>query len=175
MKNLFFVVTVLCGLLAACDDEISLEDELEVLVESETVQLDTICENGGCDTLNAVQFTLALDAANASSENDTVQFLQYRVDYQLPQLKKKIPFFAAPLDIVLSKGDETVFNIQIAGSKQRALVFNQVGGREVNGIARVTLAGYDELDDRVNFEFTFHVALGDFITGDVSHGTQEGE
>lgn len=148
--------------LIGCEGETSPIDTLTAEVGAERVLVDTYCTNGGCDSAPGVSVVLTLDAADALPENDTVEIQQYRVDYSSSEIND-IPYFADDVNIVLERQASASITLQIAGTRQREAVFNTVGGKQVLGTARVTLAGYDEKDARIDFSFTVDIGFGDFV------------
>ena len=151
-----------------CDTSVDLPDELDVQVQQQTFYVDTYCANGGCEDDDVLECMISLDAQTAVAENDSVQLLQYRVDFQIPQLNTVVPFFAAPLDVNLQKGDETTVDIRMAGIRQKEFILQQVGRGPVSGVSRVTLAGHDEMEEVVFYKFNVNIAFGDFISDAVA-------
>ena len=167
MKRALFVVFcafVFLGTIGGCEETESVEESLEVNVLNGAITVDTYCDNGGCEDLALLAFTLRLDMETPLPENDEVTFLQYRIDYTLTGVKEKVPYFSAPIEVIVHNNDDIAMSLQVAGSRQRAFLKKEIGTDTVMGTGKVTLAGYDEKDNRIDYTFGFNIHFGDFTT-----------
>ena len=171
MKRCVYTIPMMSLLTMGCDDTASLEEYLAVSLQETIATVESVCENGGCDGPPNLALTLSLDADSALPENDEIEFLQYRVDYTIPG--ETLPYFAAPVEAVVQNNSDTALILRIAGSRQRQSL-SHVEGDTAIGTARLTLAGYDEKDHRVDYDFGFNIQFGDFVTWttDEPGGTQ---
>jgi hypothetical protein len=160
MKKVIAVIVIVASVTTGCDDTDPLDEYLEVTLLENSVQVDVSCDNGGCETAPEINFAVRLEADDALRENDEIEFLQYRVDYTLSG--GAIPFFASPLQAIVHNNSETVLSLQVAGARQRAALADR-SDDIVAGTARLTLAGYDEKDEQVEFDLGFNIQFGDFV------------
>lgn len=173
MSRYAWGVMLLPMILGACEDGSYLEEYLEVGLLDDTAQVDTVCDNGGCEEPAQLSFSLSLDYDNALPENDEVELLQYKVEYTAAGLSGKIPPFAGPAQIIARNGSSVPITLQVAGTQQREFVYNHIGGRKMRGTATLTLAGYDEKNERVDAEFGFSIRFGDYVTNSPTPSGEE--
>jgi len=136
--------------------------ELEVILGAGQVEVDTRCDNGGCEEAStlAVQANITTDDRPATS----VDLEQYRVDYNLSGTDESVPFFASPMNLRVSAGAPVTFTVHPAGDRQREWILSRFGYDVVDGTGTLVLAGYDQDDNLVTAEAVFDIAFGDFVT-----------
>lgn len=131
------------------------------------IQLDVDCGNGGCDAVPALTGLLTYNADVASSAEDQVEILQYRVDYQLaaPNDLIAMPYFAGHLAFELPVGESAEFSVAAAADRQRDFILERLPGQAVAGTATLMLAGYDLQNEQVFPRAQFEIFFGDFVVG----------
>jgi hypothetical protein len=67
-------------------------------------------------------------------------------------------FSPPPLQAIVRNNSETVLSLQVAGTWQRAALADR-SDDIVAGTARLTLVGYDEKDEQVEFDLGFNILL----------------
>jgi len=129
------------------------------------IQVDSDCSNGGCAELPALTGQLTYDADIASTAEDYVEILQYRVDYQLaaPNDQVAMPYFAGHLSLMVPVGETLDFNVAAAADRQRDLIRTRLPGQSVSGTATLMLAGYDLKNEQVFPKAEFEIFFGDFV------------
>ena len=90
-------------------------------------------------------------------EHDTIELLQYRVEFSLDSALGDVPYYAGPLALVIAPDDSQELKLTAAGDAQRAHVAQTSGEKTVSGEATVTLAGSDWDDRQVLVSTTFDV------------------
>jgi hypothetical protein len=90
-------------------------------------------------------------------ELDTIELLQYRVEFSLDSGLGDVPYYAGPLALMIAPDDSQELKLTAAGDAQRELVEQTFGQKAVSGEAKVTLAGYDWEDRQVFVSSTFDV------------------
>lgn len=135
--------------------------------------VDTTCEVtcGGED-----QISVLIDYPDRQYiEDEVIELVQYRVDYDVPLVPGEIPYFAGTLGVSLAPGNGTTLALTAAGSRQRDFVGERVGGDNVAGTATLTLAGYDWDDAQLLIEGEFDIRFGDVgASGDTGGGAGSG-
>jgi hypothetical protein len=164
VKHTILSIVLLVSIATGCDEN-SVEDELELTIDSQSlpIQVDTVCHNGGCDSEGIIAFTVGFDEDAQLSDETEVEFLQYRIDYTVPSLASPIPFHAGRLQLLVYPEKASFGVLPSAGEKQRDFVVdNNLGDVEIGGKAVLTLAGYDQYDEQVFLETVFDISFGDF-------------
>jgi len=130
------------------------------------VEVDTNCDDGGCDGLEQLQATLNFDQQGFVSGTAQVEILQYKVEYGLYDLAadNQPPYYAGVTTVVVNINDSVDFNVRAAGSNQRDWIRARYGDRQLDGTATLTLAGYDQLNQVVQVSSDFDISFGDFVT-----------
>ena len=162
--------------LIGCDPQ-DAEDRLVLSVgDGSAVRVDTFC-NPSCSGTDTIEVSLDYPR-EAYREAETIELLQYRVDYRLSDVGGKTPFFAGVISVVLSPGDGDDLTLKIAGNAQREHVAEEVGGDAVSGTATLMLTGYDWRDSWVTIESDFPIRFAD-LEGDnlgaAGNGGSDGE
>lgn len=131
------------------------------------IQLDVDCSNGGCAEAPTLTGLLTYNADVASSAEDHVEILQYRIDYQLtaPNDLIAMPYFAGHLAFKLPVGESAEFSVAAAADQQRDFIRTRLPGQAVAGVATLMLGGYDLNNEQVFPRATFEVFFGDFVVG----------
>lgn len=131
------------------------------------IQLDVDCSNGGCAEPPLLTGHLTYQADIASSAEDYVEILQYRVDYKLlaPHDLVAMPYFAGHLSLLVPVGEVGEFNLAAASDRQRAAIRARFGDDPVSGTATLMLAGYDLNNEQVFPKVDFEIFFGDFVVG----------
>lgn len=75
--------------------------------------------------------------------NESIELLQYRIDYGLDAAVGAVPYYAGQLSVPLKPGDMTTLTLPVAGSAQRTFVTQTLGTRTADGQATISFAGYD--------------------------------
>jgi hypothetical protein len=175
VKRAYPGAVALISLLWGCDTG-TLEDRLVLTFApySTPVNVDTDCGNGGCGGQERIAATLGFDRDSYVAEDTRVQFEQYRVEYDLPDIEPDVPYFASPLDLVVTPAETTTFYFYAAGQTQRDFVREAAGGEPAQGTARLTLAGYDDQDEQVFLEKGFDISFADFRASAEAAGGSDG-
>jgi hypothetical protein len=149
--------------LVGCDSDAA-EDRLVVTVgDGSTVNVDTFCDPS-CSGAESIEVSLDYPR-EAYREAETIELLQYRVDYQLSDVGGDTPFFAGLISVVLGPGDGDDLTLKVVGNAQREHVVEEVGGDAVSGTATLKLTGYDWSDSWVTIEHDFPIRFAD-VEGD---------
>lgn len=130
------------------------------------VEVDTRCDNGGCDEPVHVEALLSIKGDD--HPNATVEIFQYRVVYDLSGVED-VPYHAATTNLDVSVTAPATLTAVAASERQRAWVLSEVGYDRVEGTATLELAGYDQDDEVVLAEAEFEILFGD------SDGTTSGD
>ena len=169
------VVGVLAlGFAGGCDSD-AVEDTLRVRLDlGQPLTVDTFCE-GGC--AGADELTVRIEYPDYPAElqprDEWVDFEQFRIDYALSTLDDEVPFFAGTSSVTVAPGDQASFSVTVAGSPQRAFVYDAIGGELAAGHATLTLAGYDWDNNQVFIERDFDIRFVDVVGEiDVSDASQ---
>jgi hypothetical protein len=128
------------------------------------VQVDTQCGTfcGGGD-----QVAVRIDYASERARSDeTIEILQYRVDYDLSyDSLRGVPYFAGTMGVALGPGDSTTVVLTVAGTEQRKYVAEIAGGDPASGTATLTFAGYDWDGEVFETESTFDIRFAEIPDG----------
>ena len=140
---------------AACSDPSS-AGRLELSLENaETaVVIDTGCA-AACDRVPlglSVMYPM-----ETFPPQDTIDLLQYKIEYDLGDRVSAVPYFAGTTTLALKPGDTEPLQLTAAGAAQRSAVERAQGGQEITGNATVTVAGYDWDDRQVFVSLRFGV------------------
>ncbi len=151
--------------LAACQPS-SVSDQLFITFgsgeNSPPAQIDMDCETEDCDGSEVVGVEVTWGAASSAPEDATVELEQYRIDYYLPALgDEEVPYFAGVLSAVVPVGETVSFNVRAAGEPQREFVRARTDD-PIDGVATITVAGYDHRNEIVQVSADFEVVFGDF-------------
>jgi hypothetical protein len=164
----------LAFLVAGCGpDPIEEVLTLDVPPYSIPVEIDSFCNNGGCTGQDDLTIILSFKDDAYLAEDAQVEFLQYRVDYQLNEIEEEIPYFAALATVIVYPGSTTSLSIATAGYAQRNFIHDRVGEETVKGTAHLTLAGFDHVEELVLFDAVFAVKFGDFVDVPVTPPEEE--
>jgi hypothetical protein len=139
------------------------------------VEVDTLCGNGGCQTSAELAANLSFEDDGTVGDDAVVEILQYRVDYTMGGFVDEVPYYSGATSVVVAKGASTIFQVRVAGDRQRDFFASRLGSGEVNGEGRLTLAGYDEFDEIVLVFADFDIAFGDFEVGGEGSGDSSGD
>lgn len=156
--------------LAACNDASS-DDRITLeLAGSDAVELQFGCA-AACPEAS-VALVLNYPESTGWHEADTIQLLQYRVDYQIAGSKLELPYYAEPLSLVIKPDELRPLTLMAAGDAQRAKLEDALGSARASGRASLQLAGYD-WDNRqvfveVDFDVQFRRAQGGVQSSDDS-------
>lgn len=123
------------------------------------VQVDTACGTtcGGSD-----QIAVTIRYPNKQyRDDDIVELLQYRIDYNLAFVKEGMPYFAGTVNVALAPGDSASMVLTVAGTAQRKYVAKEVGSDPVGGTATLKFAGYDWDDGQFTTESEFDLRFAD--------------
>jgi len=161
-------------LMLGCDAK-STADRLQLTLGAEggPVSVDTTCAEtcGGNDQL-------ALHVAYSDDlypPQETIELLQYRIDYDLRGASKvKLPFFAGKTRITLIPGGSADVSLAAAGSAQRALALENHPTETLAGTATLSVAGYDWDNAEVVVTATFDIEFSDLGAADASNSTDAG-
>ena len=142
--------------LAGCSDPSS-DGRVTVVIDNDSQPLlQTQCGSSCQSTTLALQ----LDYPTGSyTERDTIELLQYRVDYDLTDQTLEIPYYAEPLAVVVKPGDTRALTLTVAGRAQRKVLEQALAGATASGSATLQLAGYDWNDRQVFIHQTFAVRV----------------
>jgi hypothetical protein len=164
IKHLAFAAAIFC-VISGCDDN-AIEDKIVLTFapNSTPVKVDTFCDNGGCSGEEKLTVRVEFDDDAYVAEDTEVAFEQYRIDYQLDEVSRDIPYFASPIRASLVPDDTTTVAVSASGKTQRTFVYKAVGDKVVKGTAYLTLAGYDDDDEVVMIEKSFDISFGDYVT-----------
>jgi hypothetical protein len=147
------IATLAC-VTAACTDPLS-EDRLEVEVDSIKAPVVRFACAAGCP---ASTVTLAIEYPVASyNPEDTLQLLQYRIDYDVTGSKLELPYYAEPMSLVIKPGDQKELMLTAAGQAQRDSLEAKLGSSTASGKASIQLAGYDWDNQQVFIHADFDV------------------
>lgn len=166
-------ITVSLALFAfGCSGAVELDVGLASGASGAPVQVDTRCDNGGCESGDRVDLVVGI--RNDDQPAATVEVQQYRVSYDLPDVAPEVvPYFAAELEVSIVAGSPATLSVKAVGQRQREWILSRAGYDQIDGTATVTLAGYDQDDEVVEAQVDFAIAFGDFVTDPGSQG--EGE
>jgi hypothetical protein len=145
----------------SCSDPSS-DQRLELAISN----ADALVVELGCAAECAeATLTVALEyPAESFNPADTIQLLQYRVDYELPGSKAEIPYYAEPLSLVINPDELRTLTLTAAGAKQREQIEAALGSTIGRGNATLQLAGYDwdnrHVFVRTDFEVRFRRGRG---------------
>lgn len=149
---------------AGCGSDSAAE---RLLVELDTgggpVQVDSACAEacGGAD-----QIAVTIEYPRKQYRDDEiVEVLQYRVDYNLAHISRQMPYFAGTVSVGLAPGDSAGVVLTVAGTEQRDYVHAAVGGDPVGGTATLSFAGYDWDDGQFTTESEFDIRFSDLANG----------
>jgi hypothetical protein len=156
-RHIPLTLILLCAL--GCDPE-PVEEDLRVrFPDASRVEVDVDC-GGGCGGTSRLGVEIEYDA-EFRPDDETVELLQYRIDYELDGLDEQPPFFADEQGIALTPGDVVSFDVTPAGPAQREFVREQADGESVSGVATITFAGYDYDDAQIFIEADFPIRFSD--------------
>lgn len=135
------------------------------------VEVDTLCDNGGCDGLEQLEAELHFQDHDLLNPDAQVEILQYQVQYDLFAFDEEaegeaLPFYANLTSVRVDLGESTAFNVRAAGERQRDWVRSRFGSDQVDGVGTLTLAGFDHRNEVVQVDVEFDIAFGDFVTAD---------
>jgi hypothetical protein len=123
------------------------------------VHVDTRCQNGGCGAADQLEVHVSVQSDDIP--NPAVEILQYRVDYDLPDVLELVPYYASATSVDVSAEAPATFNVRAAGERQREWIVS--GGYDrIDGTGTLTLAGYDQDDKVRTAEASFDIVFGDF-------------
>ena len=141
-------------LFSACSDPGS-SDRLTV----ELASLNPIVVRFDCATQcpkSTVALTIDYPGA-AYNPADTLQLLQYRVDYDLDDVGVQVPYYAEPLSLVVKPNEMQDVMLLAAGDAQRARLARELDATSAIGDARLQLAGFDWDNRHVFIDLDFKV------------------
>ena len=127
------------------------------------VDVDTRCENGGCDSLEQVEASVSIDAHGHADA--AIEILQYRVDYDLVGVAEQVPYYASETNLTVSADTAATLTVNAAGERQREWIIARFGFDQLQGTATLTLAGYDQDDNVKQAEAEFAIRFGDLEDG----------
>lgn len=88
---------------------------------------------------------------------DTLQLLQYRIDYDLTGSSQKLPYYAEPLSVVIKPGETKELALPAAGDAQRDRLSTTFAGKSTRAKASLQLAGYDWDNEQIFVKTEFDV------------------
>jgi hypothetical protein len=139
---------------AACSDSLS-EDRLDVALESSEAILIRFDCAASCPDPTLM---LTIDYPQASyNPADTLQLLQYRVDYDVTGSKLELPYYAESLSLVIKPGDQKALSLKAAGQAQRDKLRAKLGSSSGSARASLQIAGYDWDNQQVFIHTDFDV------------------
>ena len=147
------IATLAC-VTAACSESLS-EDRLEVEVDSTEA---TVVRFECAASCTASTVTLTINYPLASyNPDDTLQLLQYRIDYDVSGSKLTLPYYAEPMSLVIKPGDDKEVTLTAAGQAQRDRLEAKLGASTGSAKASIQLAGYDWDNQQVFIHADFDV------------------
>ncbi|HET8933030.1 MAG TPA: hypothetical protein VFN67_06315 [Polyangiales bacterium] len=152
---------------AACNDPSS-ESRLGVTLASS----DPVIVQFGCGSeCVEASLSLAIDyPQGAYNSADTIQLLQYRIDYEIAGSKLDLPYYAEPLSLVIKPDELRPLTLVAAGDAQREELADALGSTRASGTASVQLGGYDwdnrQVFVRADFEVQFRRGQGSVQASD---------
>ena len=147
------VATLAC-VTAACSDPLS-EDRLDVeLDDTEAIVVRFDCSSG-C-AYPSLKLGISYPPASYNPE-DTLQLLQYRIDYDLTGSTQELPYYAEPMSLVIKPGDQKELMLTAAGPAQRDWLKAKLGASSGSAKASLQLAGYDWDNHQVFLHSDFDV------------------
>lgn len=149
------LVLVACATLGACNSA-AVDDEISLSVAKTPAHITLGCADD-CP-MSTVVLDLEFEGGYRPSE-DQVELLQYRVDYDIPDLRAKVPFFAAETAITLRPGGRVQISLPLVGRKQRSALTSGVTQLPMEGLVTLTLAGYDPQNENLTLSVDIPVRL----------------
>jgi hypothetical protein len=149
----------------------AIELDVSVTEPATRVEVDTRCDNGGCDVPAQVEVEVSIK--NDDQPGATVEILQYRVDYDLIDAEGQVPFHAGAARWSVGAGTPATFLVPAAGQRQREEILTLFGYVRVDATGTLTLAGYDQDDEVVTGAAQFAIGFGDFEGGVGGEGEDE--
>lgn len=172
MRALHHSLVVSVMALSACDEAAGLDVSFGSGQYAPPVQVDTRCDNGGCETPAYLEVEVSIGGEPRADA--VVEILQYRVDYDLAGVGEEVPFFAAATILTVSAGTPATFNVLAAGDRQRDWILTEFGYESLEGTAKLTLAGYDQDDEVIMADARFDIGFGDFQDDSGAEGEDGG-
>jgi hypothetical protein len=170
---LSFTPVALAALLGGCGDAEVLVVTFGTGKYAPPVEVDTRCDNGGCDGSEQIEVRIKVED-DAPGSDAEVEILQYRVDYSLFSVEGEVPYYANVTSVRVAAEEPAEFNVRAAGQRQRDRITSQFGYDQIDGIGTLTLAGYDQDNEIVLAEAQFDILFGDFVD-DTGSDTEMGE
>ncbi|MET0343743.1 MAG: hypothetical protein ABW252_22205 [Polyangiales bacterium] len=134
-----------CSAQLGCSDVAS-AGRLELSITEAKLVVGTGCEPA-CDP--AMLSISVRYSSEAHPSIETIELLQYRIDYALDPAIGAVPFYADKVAVELKPGETKTLTLAAAGALQRTFVARALGGRAAAGQATITFAGYDWEDSQV--------------------------
>lgn len=143
------------------------EEQVEIAVSGDPVLVDVDCDADACGGTSTVDVEVTFEEHPLISDEAELELLQYRVDYDVPDLAEgeEIPYFASDrINLVVLVGEPASATLDVAGTTQRAWADSRLPNEEVAGTAVVTLAGYDHRNAIVELQSEpFDVRFDDYV------------
>lgn len=102
---------------------------------------------------------------------ESIELLQYRIDYALDPAVGDVPFYADTVAVELKPGETKTLTLAAAGSAQRAFLTRALGAQAAAGQATINFAGYDWEDRQVITSSTFSIRFESASSQDRDGGT----
>ena len=140
-----FAFCALCN--AACNPA-TVDDDITLSINDQPARISLGCSD--CP-LPAVSVAMEFEQGYGTEEA-AVELYQYRVDFDLPEVAKPIPFFAGPIAIQLTSGGHTELRLPLAGSRQLGVLTAEAETLPLDGLATIRFAGYDPRNEPLTLE-----------------------
>ena len=88
---------------------------------------------------------------------ESIELLQYRIDYALDPVVGVVPYYADTVAVELKPGETRPLTLVVAGSAQRAAVTRALGAQAAAGQATISFAGYDWENGQVTTSSSFSI------------------
>jgi len=143
-----------CSVLLGCSDASGVGRlELSVTGAEKPLVIPTGCEPA-CDQ-PVVAVSIRYPSLHPPIES--IELLQYRIDYALDPLIGVVPYYAGTVDVELKPGETRPLTLVAAGSAQRAAVTRALGAQAAAGQATISFAGYDWENGQVITSSSFSI------------------
>jgi len=119
-------------------------------VNPKTVVVDTQCSLDSCGDGQALTVTMTIPEDITTSIDATFELLQYRIDFEMPDLASDVSPYGRDLDDnnetqIVRFDEEIEFTVAPAGNRQRNDVYDQIALGSAAGTAQLPFEGFDEL------------------------------
>jgi hypothetical protein len=132
------------------------------------VQVDTRCENGGCDEREELEAKLYWDAdQSVDATTARVEIRQYMIEIRLLGEnyadEDLVPPYASVTSVFAVPYEDTTFNVKTIGDVQRDIIRDLAPSNPLDGIGTLTLEGYDNRNIQVTVSTQFDMSFYDFV------------